>query len=61
MGLRSTRHWQKLLCFSHEGHTLNLNKWWDGYSGEDVVIIDDFGPNPGVPHELLKHWTDKYP
>lgn len=37
------------------------NKWWDGYLGEDVSIIDDFAP--GFPTEIkqaMKIWTDRY-
>jgi len=34
-------------------------KWWDGYKGEDFVIIDEFRGDIGVSH-LLK-WLDKYP
>uniref|UniRef100_UPI0040475270 hypothetical protein n=1 Tax=Shewanella sp. TaxID=50422 RepID=UPI0040475270 len=38
------------------------NKWWDGYDGEDLVLIED------VDHTTAKHmghilkiWTDRYP
>lgn len=38
------------------------NKWWDGYKGEDTVIIDDFDPTHAVyMTQFVKHWTDKYP
>ena len=49
-------------AYSHKGaYIKSLNKWWDGYKGEDIVIIDDFGPNQECLVELLKHWTDRYP
>jgi len=39
-----------------------LNKWWDGYQGEDVVHIDEICPDHTkwmAPY--LKKWADKWP
>ena len=38
-----------------------MSKWWDGYDGEEVVLIDDFDPSHGkflAYH--LKIWADHY-
>ena len=35
------------------------NKWWDGYEGQDYVLIDDFDP-AWQGKQALKQWTDHY-
>lgn len=38
-----------------------LNKWWDGYTGQKNVILDDLDPSHGVwIGPFLKRWTDHY-
>jgi len=37
------------------------DRWWDGYNGEDVVIIDDFDKYQVKQGGDLKRWLDHYP
>lgn len=38
-----------------------INKWWDGYHGQDVVLLDDWDPKKEGMESYLKIWSDRYP
>jgi hypothetical protein len=38
----------------------HCNKWWDGYTGQEYVLIDDFGLKHDVLAHHLKLWGDRY-
>lgn len=38
-----------------------LNKWWDGYDCQPIVIIEEWSPKNEVTASALKIWADRYP
>lgn len=38
-----------------------LNKWWDGYDSEAVVVIEEWSPKNEISGSQLKIWADRYP
>lgn len=36
-------------------------RWWDGYDGEEVVIVDDFDKYQVSQGGDMKRWADRYP
>jgi len=38
-----------------------VNRWWDGYEGQEVVIIDDFDKFQVKQGGDMKRWLDRYP
>lgn len=46
--------------FGSEYYLKNCNKWWDGYRGEDTVIIDELELDHKFMGHFLKIWADWY-
>lgn len=38
-----------------------LSKWWDGYTNEEVVAIEEWSPKNECTASQLKIWADRYP
>lgn len=39
----------------------DINKWWDGYDGEDNCLIDEIAPeHAGFMVAFLKRWADRW-
>lgn len=38
-----------------------INKWWNGYHGQENVLIDDWDPSKNMLIYYLKIWADRYP
>lgn len=37
------------------------NKWFDGYDGQDTILIDDFDHKGTCLDHYIKRWADRYP
>ena len=44
-----------------EAYLKGLNKWWDGYDNQEVVIIDDMDPFHKTLTQEFKVWSHHYP
>jgi len=55
---KSRLAWEKYgkLCYQKM-----LNKWWDGYDAQPIVIIEEWSPKNEVTASALKIWADRYP
>lgn len=43
-----------------DAYIKNKDRWWDGYKGQDNVIIEEWSPEEKI-EQRLKVWADKYP
>ena len=41
-------------------YTKPMSKWWDGYNGEEIVVLDDIDPSHTFLSYYLKIWCDHY-
>jgi len=55
---KSRMAWEKYgdICYQKM-----LNKWWDGYDCQPIVIIEEWSPKNEVTASALKIWADRYP
>lgn len=44
-----------------EHYSKTLNKWWDGYQFQQVVICEEWSPKNECTASALKIWADRYP
>jgi len=55
---KSRLAWQK---YGNVMYSKMLNKWWDGYDMQPVVVIEEWSPKNDVTASALKIWADRYP
>lgn len=55
-------HLARAVTTGHAFYEKDHTKWWDGYTNEAIVIIDDVDPQAGATFgSHLKLWADRYP
>ncbi|QMW68799.1 replication-associated protein [Crucivirus-323] len=43
-----------------DAYVKNHSKWWDGYQGQDIVILEDISKFHVKLGDLMKLWSDKW-
>lgn len=43
-----------------QAYLKDTNEWWDGYEGEEVVLIENFEKSDSKLSRMLKVWADHY-
>lgn len=62
VGPTGTGKSRRLWALYPDHYAKSLNKWWDGYDGEEVVAIEEMNPEAGKwMGSFLKIWADRYP
>lgn len=46
--------------FGHSMFNKAINRWFEGYAGQETVLLDDFGKEHHVLGHYLKQWADHY-
>lgn len=54
---KSQRAWQEASLEAYPKGPTSI--WWDGYQGQEHVVIDEFRGQIGISHVL--RWFDRYP
>lgn len=52
--------WVREHCPKDQLYPKLCNKWWDGYTGQRFVVMDDIGPQHECLAQQLKIWADRY-
>lgn len=60
-GTGKTHFVRNLLKDPNRIYLKGLNKWWDGYRAQDLVILEDVDRSHDWMYGHLKNWVDRWP